>query len=202
MDSFAVLICYPFLPKCSNSLCNRTPQLHFHSSTSPSKNFRRLFKLGNSTSCKAHKNSTFDEAAFEAERLSLDAEAREAMAETSRRETEASIEEDPKAWKWVIRKRIWDTMEAQNFAQNPRPVHHRIPNFVGASVAAEKVSNSSYMQYILSVWLRRTFGEFSCIWMVVAIWQMDVLRIKWSCLTWVLAVEGTRCVSGCTMCEG
>ncbi|KHN00750.1 hypothetical protein glysoja_000418 [Glycine soja] len=30
-------------------------------------------------------------------------------------------------------------MEARNFANNPRPVHHRIPNFVGASVAAEKI---------------------------------------------------------------
>lgn len=31
-------------------------------------------------------------------------------------------------------------MEAQNIAQFPRPVHHRIPNFVGASVAADKLS--------------------------------------------------------------
>ncbi|CAH9078523.1 unnamed protein product [Cuscuta europaea] len=80
----------------------------------------------------------FDYAAYEAERLRLDAAARQSMAETSERETRN--ESDPKAWKWAIRKRIWDLMEALNVAQFPRPVHHRIPNFVGASVAAKKVS--------------------------------------------------------------
>ena len=30
-------------------------------------------------------------------------------------------------------------MEAQVIAQNPIPVHHRIPSFVGASAAAKKV---------------------------------------------------------------
>nr|GMC52553.1 5-formyltetrahydrofolate cyclo-ligase-like protein COG0212 [Ipomoea batatas] len=82
--------------------------------------------------------AAFDEAAYEAERLRLDAAARDAMAEASERE--AQNENDPKAWKWAIRKRIWDLMEAQNIAQFPRPVHHRIPNFVGASVAADKLS--------------------------------------------------------------
>lgn len=85
----------------------------------------------------------FDESAFEIERLRLDAKARESMAQTSKRVMEAieeEDEEDPKAWKWVIRKRVWDLMEAQNIAQNPRPVHHRIPNFVGASAAAKKLS--------------------------------------------------------------
>lgn len=80
----------------------------------------------------------FDDAAYEAERHRLDAEARQAMAETSKMETQNP--EDPKAWKWVIRRRVWDLMEAQNIAQFPRPVHHRIPNFVGASVAADKLS--------------------------------------------------------------
>lgn len=37
-------------------------------------------------------------------------------------------------------KRVWDSMEAQNIAQFPRPVHHRIPNFVGAHIAANKLS--------------------------------------------------------------
>ncbi|KAK8594124.1 hypothetical protein V6N13_125934 [Hibiscus sabdariffa] len=84
----------------------------------------------------------FDELAYEAERLRLDAKARESMAQTSQRmaETTAGEEDDPRAWKWVIRKRVWDLMEAQNIAQNPRPVHHRIPNFVGASAAAKKLS--------------------------------------------------------------
>nr|XP_009797880.1 PREDICTED: 5-formyltetrahydrofolate cyclo-ligase-like protein COG0212 isoform X2 [Nicotiana sylvestris] len=83
-------------------------------------------------------DAIFDDAAYEAERHRLDAEARKAMAETYERETQD--QEDPKAWKWVIRKRIWDLMEAQNIAQFPRPVHHRIPNFLGASVAANKLS--------------------------------------------------------------
>ncbi|XP_059007662.1 methenyltetrahydrofolate synthase domain-containing protein isoform X2 [Mustela lutreola] len=36
-----------------------------------------------------------------------------------------------------IRQQIWDYMESQNLADFPRPVHHRIPNFKGASRAAE-----------------------------------------------------------------
>ncbi|KAJ0976870.1 hypothetical protein J5N97_012344 [Dioscorea zingiberensis] len=44
---------------------------------------------------------------------------------------------DPKAWKWRIRKRVWDLMEAEGIARNPRPVHHRIPNFDGAPAAAD-----------------------------------------------------------------
>ncbi|XP_027948077.1 methenyltetrahydrofolate synthase domain-containing protein isoform X2 [Eumetopias jubatus] len=36
-----------------------------------------------------------------------------------------------------IREQIWDYMESQNLADFPRPVHHRIPNFKGASHAAE-----------------------------------------------------------------
>ncbi|KAM4800476.1 methenyltetrahydrofolate synthase domain-containing protein isoform X2 [Urocitellus parryii] len=36
-----------------------------------------------------------------------------------------------------IRERIWDYMESENVADFPRPVHHRIPNFKGASHAAE-----------------------------------------------------------------
>ncbi|XP_075796076.1 methenyltetrahydrofolate synthase domain-containing protein isoform X4 [Pelodiscus sinensis] len=38
--------------------------------------------------------------------------------------------------KWDIREKIWDYMEANNLADFPRPVHHRIPNFKGASQAA------------------------------------------------------------------
>ncbi|XP_050021254.1 methenyltetrahydrofolate synthase domain-containing protein isoform X2 [Alexandromys fortis] len=36
-----------------------------------------------------------------------------------------------------IRERIWDYMESRDLADFPRPVHHRIPNFKGASRAAE-----------------------------------------------------------------
>uniref|UniRef100_A0A2K5BWM5 Methenyltetrahydrofolate synthase domain-containing protein n=1 Tax=Aotus nancymaae TaxID=37293 RepID=A0A2K5BWM5_AOTNA len=38
-----------------------------------------------------------------------------------------------------IREHIWDCMESQNLADFPRPVHHRIPNFKGASHAAEQL---------------------------------------------------------------
>lgn len=81
----------------------------------------------------------FDEAAYEAERLRLDAKARESMAAELDRNDNGD-DDDPKAWKWMIRKRIWDLMEARNIAQFPRPVHHRIPNFVSASIAANKLS--------------------------------------------------------------
>ncbi|XP_054787407.1 5-formyltetrahydrofolate cyclo-ligase-like protein COG0212 isoform X2 [Prosopis cineraria] len=133
MDSYAVRLYFPFKLKNCSSLWS--PPLLFLPSTFPSKNSCRF--LENGISSKAHKSTAFDDAAFEVERLRLDAEARETMAETSKREMDQKNE--PKAWKWVIRKRIWDKMEAQNFAQNPRPVHHRIPNFVGASVAADKM---------------------------------------------------------------
>lgn len=46
---------------------------------------------------------------------------------------------DRGAWKWAIRKRIWDYLEANNIAANPRPVHHRIPNFEGAELTARQV---------------------------------------------------------------
>lgn len=35
-----------------------------------------------------------------------------------------------------IRKQIWDLMEERNIARFPRPVHGRIPNFIGAEQAA------------------------------------------------------------------
>ena len=98
---------------------------------SSSRNYQKL-----SSGTSSGNDAVFDEAAYEAQRLALDAKARQSMVEASKRETEA----DPKAWKWVIRKRVWDFMEAHNIAQNPRPVHHRIPNFIGAAAAAQKVS--------------------------------------------------------------
>lgn len=38
-----------------------------------------------------------------------------------------------------IRERIWSLMEERNIARFPRPVHGRIPNFVGAERAASRV---------------------------------------------------------------
>lgn len=137
MDSNLIRLSAPFTLK--HTVLNKSRNSHSLPSFPASRNSQRLisFKLGSSRN-----NAAFDDAAFEAERLSLDAKAREAMAEASKRETSstsAENEDDPKAWKWVIRKRIWDLMEARNIAQNPRPVHHRIPNFAGAATAAQKV---------------------------------------------------------------
>ncbi|KAJ7969792.1 5-formyltetrahydrofolate cyclo-ligase [Quillaja saponaria] len=137
MDSNLIRLTYPFA--LNNTLLCKTSKINTFSSVFASRNFQKQFKLESSRINKGQRDVAFDEAAFEAERLSLDAQARDAMVEASRRETESNTEDDPKASKWVIRKRIWDTMEAQNFAQNPRPVHHRIPNFVGASAAADKL---------------------------------------------------------------
>jgi 5-formyltetrahydrofolate cyclo-ligase len=47
--------------------------------------------------------------------------------------------------KQEIRKIIWDLLEEKNVATFPRPVHGRIPNFIGANVAAEKLDK-------LTVW--------------------------------------------------
>ncbi|UCD93321.1 MAG: 5-formyltetrahydrofolate cyclo-ligase [Methanobacteriota archaeon] len=42
--------------------------------------------------------------------------------------------------KQEIREEIWKTMEERNIARFPRPVHGRIPNFVGAEEAAKKLT--------------------------------------------------------------
>jgi hypothetical protein len=80
-----------------------------------------------------------EEVESEEQRLHLDAEARKAMAEISSSQTQQGEPETPGAWKWNIRKRVWDILESQNLARDPRPVHHRIPNFVHAETAASKV---------------------------------------------------------------
>ncbi|XP_038609854.1 methenyltetrahydrofolate synthase domain-containing protein isoform X1 [Tachyglossus aculeatus] len=43
----------------------------------------------------------------------------------------------PDLTKQEIREKIWDFMEAQNLADFPRPVHHRIPNFKGSYQACK-----------------------------------------------------------------
>ncbi|CAL4911414.1 unnamed protein product [Urochloa decumbens] len=83
-------------------------------------------------------SASFDAAAFEAERHRLDAAARDGMASAA-----ASAEADPRAWKWAIRKRVWDALEAEGIARDPRPVHHRIPNFDGAPAAADAFLDTS-----------------------------------------------------------
>lgn len=78
----------------------------------------------------------FDEAAYEKDRLAKDAEAMQAM----KRKSEEEFAKLRTPWKWVLRHRIWDKLEAMDIASEPRPVHHRIPNFVGAERAAAKIS--------------------------------------------------------------
>eukprot|EP00434_Breviolum_minutum_P034013 symbB.v1.2.030101.t1/scaffold3351.1/size58635/3 len=75
-------------------------------------------------------------------RLRRDQEARDRMAAHMKavEEAEASGSTgDRGAWKWKIRQRIWDYMEENDIAANPRPVHHRIPNFVQAELTAKQV---------------------------------------------------------------
>ena len=42
--------------------------------------------------------------------------------------------------KAVIRQRVWEFLEKKDIANFPRPVYHRIPNFKGASSAAQLFS--------------------------------------------------------------
>uniref|UniRef100_A0A453K8J1 Uncharacterized protein n=1 Tax=Aegilops tauschii subsp. strangulata TaxID=200361 RepID=A0A453K8J1_AEGTS len=87
---------------------------------------RRAMVAVASAASRSSSSSSFDASAFEAERLRLDADARASMETTA---AGAQAEADPRAWKWKIRKRVWDVLEAEGVARNPRPVHHRIPNF-------------------------------------------------------------------------
>lgn len=80
----------------------------------------------------------------EEERLRLDAEARAAMAEHMVR-VEAlaqagNTRAQRTAWKWKVRKRIWDYLEDNDLAERPRPVHNRIPNFKGSTEAGKRLA--------------------------------------------------------------
>ena len=76
-----------------------------------------------------------DDQQYEADRLRQDEQARAAM----RAEAERQYADLRTPWKWVIRKRVWDELEARDIARPPRPVHHRIPNFDGAAEAAARL---------------------------------------------------------------
>ncbi|XP_048462030.1 methenyltetrahydrofolate synthase domain-containing protein isoform X4 [Rhincodon typus] len=54
---------------------------------------------------------------------------------------EPAIKLKPGVSKWDVRQKVWDYMEANNLANFPRPVHHRIPNFKGAAQAARNLPN-------------------------------------------------------------
>uniref|UniRef100_A0A7J2U3V1 5-formyltetrahydrofolate cyclo-ligase n=1 Tax=Ignisphaera aggregans TaxID=334771 RepID=A0A7J2U3V1_9CREN len=46
-----------------------------------------------------------------------------------------------------LRQKIWREMEEKNIARFPRPVYGRIPNFVGAEQAAEKLINTDIFKH-------------------------------------------------------
>ncbi|XP_044396017.1 5-formyltetrahydrofolate cyclo-ligase-like protein COG0212 isoform X2 [Triticum aestivum] len=104
---------------------------------------RRAMVAVASAASRSSSSSSFDASAFEAERLRLDADARASMETTA---AGAQAEADPRAWKWKIRKRVWDVLEAEGVARNPRPVHHRIPNFDGAAAAADSLGRLDVFQ--------------------------------------------------------
>lgn len=93
-------------------------------------------QIGSQLSSTPEKDS-FDDVAYETDRLAKDAEAMQVM----KRKSDEEFAKLRTPWKWTIRKRIWDLMEAKDIARFPRPVHHRIPNFVGAEQAAKRLAD-------------------------------------------------------------
>ncbi|MBN3316595.1 MTHSD protein, partial [Atractosteus spatula] len=51
-----------------------------------------------------------------------------------------AVQFKPGVTKWDIRQKVWDYIEANDLANFPRPVHHRIPNFKGAAHAGHRLS--------------------------------------------------------------
>jgi len=84
--------------------------------------------------------------AYNSERLRKDALARQAMKDKMAADSEAPPGSTAGAWKWAIRRKIWDYMEENNIAQFPRPVHHRIPNFVHADQAAARLAEQNFFR--------------------------------------------------------
>ncbi|CAE8742834.1 unnamed protein product, partial [Polarella glacialis] len=80
----------------------------------------------------------------EAERLALDKEARQSMEEHMKKvedlAAEGNIRAQKTAWKWRVRKQIWDYLEDNDLADRPRPVHNRIPNFKGSGEAGARLA--------------------------------------------------------------
>ena len=84
----------------------------------------------------------FDEQKYETERLAQDALAMTAMqtrAQEQLNNAGTTAQELRSPWKWQLRRQIWNYMEQHDIARFPRPVHHRIPNFVDAERAAENI---------------------------------------------------------------
>ena len=82
--------------------------------------------------------SPFDEQSYESDRLSKDKKAMDEMKQISEEEFAKGLRTP---WKWKIRKAIWDYMEENGIANFPRPVHHRIPNFLGSDDAADRLAS-------------------------------------------------------------
>ncbi|KAE8646666.1 hypothetical protein Csa_004867 [Cucumis sativus] len=144
MDSILMQLSQPLSLRSTLLNAVRTPPSISSISLGENLHFqRRHFNLDSTKNggTDTQRDPPFDEPAFEAERSRLDAQARKSMAEASIRDTEGASDDDPKAWKWVIRKRIWDFMESQNVATDTCPVHHCIPDFIGATEAANRVSS-------------------------------------------------------------
>jgi len=80
----------------------------------------------------------------EEERLRLDKEAREGMEDYMQKieilAEKGNIRAQKTAWKWKVRKKVWNYLEDNDIADFPRPVHHRIPNFKGAAEAGKRMA--------------------------------------------------------------
>jgi hypothetical protein len=136
-----VIICYVgLLPSSGHAFGPTLPRMTTFLTRQMRSSPRACMGAGPPKHDAGHK-SAIDENAYEAERLSKDAEAMKQMQEVMARATDPSevFQHLRNPWKWAIRKRVWDYMEASNIARNPRPVHHRIPNFEGADLAAANV---------------------------------------------------------------
>lgn len=55
-------------------------------------------------------------------------------------------EESVKNIKNMIRERVWKLLEEENIASFPRPVYHRIPNFIGSDKAANRLAITNLFQ--------------------------------------------------------
>ena len=52
----------------------------------------------------------------------------------------------PTLSKQDVREKVWSHLEIHNLANYPRPVHNRIPNFVGAATAGQNVAKLEEFQ--------------------------------------------------------
>ncbi|CAK0818239.1 unnamed protein product [Prorocentrum cordatum] len=53
---------------------------------------------------------------------------------------EGNVRAQKTAWKWEVRKQVWNYLEDNDLADFPRPVHHRIPNFKGSREAGQRLA--------------------------------------------------------------